>query len=106
MERFFIRMRLELMNQLWDCFLAVVIVLLDSRMEQSLGPEVYFTATTFVLRSVRSTVTILVVLARMVEGRSRVRACSVLVFTRQVRLQYSSLRYSRRVVRFAVQFFS
>ena len=58
-------------------------------MWQSLDPEVYFTATTFV---VRSTVTILVVLARMVEGRSRVRPCGVLAFIMQVRLQYNSLR--------------
>ena len=61
-------MRLELKNQLLDCFLADVIVLLDSRMGQSLDPEVFFTATTFV---VRSTVTILFMLAR-------VRACCVL----------------------------
>ena len=96
-------MRLELVSQLLDCFLADVIVLLDSRMEQSLDPEVHFTATIFV---VRSTVTILVVLARLVDGRSRVRACSVLAFIMQVRLPYTSLRYSGRLIRFAVQFFS
>ena len=65
LQRFLIRMRLELMNQLLDCFLADVILVLDSRMGQSFDPEVYFTATTFV---VRSTVTILLVLAGMVEG--------------------------------------
>ena len=99
-QRFFNRVRFELMNQLLDCFLADVIVFLDSRMEQSLDPEVYFTATTFV---VRSTVTILVVLSRMVEGRSRVRACSVLAFIMEVRLQYNTLRFSWRLIRFAVQ---
>ena len=51
LQRFFIRMRLELMNQLLDCFLADAILLLDSRMGQSLDPEDYFTATTFVVRS-------------------------------------------------------
>ena len=72
--RFLVRVILELVNQFLDCIFADVIVLLDSRMGQSLNPEVYFGATTFV---VRSTVTILVVLARMVEGRSRVRASCV-----------------------------
>ena len=60
--------------------------------------EVYFTATGF---SVRSTV-----LVRMIEGRSRVEACSVLGFIIRVRLQYNSLRCSRTLIRFAVQFFS
>ena len=46
-----IQMRLELMNQLLDCFLAGVILLLDGRTGQSLDPEVNFTATTFVERS-------------------------------------------------------
>ena len=96
-QRLSIWMRLELMNQLLDCLLADVIVLSDSRMVQSLEPKVYFTATTFV---VRSTVTTLVVLARMVEGRSRVRACSVLASTMQVRLQYNSLRSNKRLIRF------
>ena len=44
-------MRLELVNQLLDCFLAGVIMLLDGRMRQSLHPEVNFTATTVVVRS-------------------------------------------------------
>ena len=95
LQRFFIRMRLELMNQLLDSFLANVIVLLDSRVVQSLDSEVYFTATTFV---VRSTVT-------MVEGRCRVRA-GVLACIMQVRRQYNSLRYNKRLIRFAAQFFS
>ena len=38
-------MHLELMKQLLDCFPADVIVILDSRMVQSLDPEVYITAT-------------------------------------------------------------
>ena len=83
LQRFFIRMRLELMNQLLDCFFADVIMLLDGRMEQSLDPEVYFTATTFV---VRSTATSFSVLARMVERRLRVRACSVLAVIIQVQV--------------------
>ena len=37
-------MVLELVNQFLDCLLADVIVLLDSRVEQSLDPEVNFTA--------------------------------------------------------------
>ena len=45
LQRFSIRMRLELMNQLLSCFLAGVILLLNGRMGQSLDPEVYFTAT-------------------------------------------------------------
>ena len=76
---------------------------LDSRTEQSLDPEDYFSATTFV---VRSKVTILVVLERMVEGRSRVRASGVLAFIMQVRLQYNYLRYSMRLVCLVVHFFS
>ena len=83
LQRLSLRMRLELMNQLLDCFLSDVIVFLDSRMRQSLDPEVYFTSTTFV---VHSTVTILLVHARMVGGRSRVRACGVLASIMQVRL--------------------
>ena len=59
--------------QLLDCFLTGVILLLDGRMVQSLDPEVKFTATTFL---VHSTATSFSVLAGMVEGRSRVRACS------------------------------
>ena len=92
-------MILELLNQFLDCFLADVIVFLDSRMEQSLDPEVFFAATTFVIRS---TVTVLVVLAGMIEGRSRVGACGVLAFIIQVRLQYKSLRCNKRLIRFAV----
>ena len=38
-------MRLELTNQVLDCFLAGVILLLDGRMGQSLDPQVNFTAT-------------------------------------------------------------
>ena len=90
LQRFFVRMRLEL--------IADVIVFLDSRMEQSLDLEVYFTATGFPVRST--------VLVRVIEGRSRVRACGVLAFTMQVRLQYNSLQCNRRLIRFAVQFFS
>ena len=37
MQRFFFRMHFELMNQLLDSFLADVILLLEGRMEQSLG---------------------------------------------------------------------
>ena len=103
LQRFSIRTRLKLMNQLLDCLVAGVIMLLDGRMGQSLDPEVNFTVTTFV---VRSTATGFSVLARMVEGRSRVRACSVLASTVQVRFQYNSLLYSRSLVRFAVQLFS
>ena len=95
-------MRLELVNQFLECLFADVIVFLDSPMEQSLNPEVYFTATSFL---VCSTVTIFFVLARMVEGSSRVRACNVLASIMQVRLQYNSLRYRRRLIRFAVQLF-
>ena len=51
LQRFPIRMRLELVNQLLDCFLAGVILLLDGRMGQSLDPEVNFTATAFFVRS-------------------------------------------------------
>ena len=76
LQRFSIRMRLELMNQLLGCFLAGVVLLLNGRMGQSFDPEVNFTATSFL---VLSTATGFSVLARMVEGRSRVRACSVLV---------------------------
>ena len=79
LQRFFIRIRLELTNQLLDCFLADVILLLDSRMGQSSGPEVSFTGTTFVVRSIATGFS---VLARMVEGRSRVRGCSVLASMR------------------------
>ena len=102
-QRSSIWMCLELMNQLLDCFLAGVILLLDGRMRRSLDPEVNFTATIFV---VRSTVTILGVLARLVEGRSRVRACSVLASIMQVQFKYNSLRQNRRLIRFAVPFFS
>ena len=56
-------------------------------MGQSLDSEVYFTAT---------------VLVRMIEGLSRVGACGVLAFIMQVRLQYNSLRYGGRLIRFAV----
>ena len=75
LQRFSIRMRLELMTQLLYCFLAGVIMLLDDGMGQSLDPEVNFTATTFV---VRSTAPDFSALAGVVAGRSRVRACSVL----------------------------
>ena len=81
LQRFSIRTRLELMNQLLDCFLAGVIMLLYGRMGQSLDPEVNFTATTVVVRSA----TYFSKLARMVEGRSRVGACCVLAFKMQVR---------------------
>ena len=50
MQRLSIRMRLELMVQLLDCFLAGVIMLLDG-LAQPLDPEVNFSATTFVVRS-------------------------------------------------------
>ena len=88
----------------WDCFLADVIVLLDSRMRQSLDPEVYITATTF---GVRSTVTILVVLASMVGGCSRVRVlyCPGVHNASSASVQFS-LRCSERLIRFAVQLFS
>ena len=86
LQRFFIRMSFDLMNQLFDCFLADVILLLDSRMEQSLDPEVYFTATTFVSRS---TATISLVLALVVEGCPRVKACSILASILQVQFQHS-----------------
>ena len=89
LQRFSIRMRLELMINFFICFLASLIMLLDGRMGQSLDPEVNFTATTFV---VRSTATGYSVLARMVEGRSRVRACSFLASIMQVRFTYNSLR--------------
>ena len=52
LQRFSIRMRLELMNQLLDCFLAGVIMLLDGRVGESLDPT-----------------------AGMVGGCSRVKAC-------------------------------
>ena len=91
LQRFFIWMRLELMNQLLDCFLADVILLMDSRMGQSLDPEVYFIATIFV---VRSTATSFLVLARTVEGCSRVKACGILVSIMQVWFEYNSLRYT------------
>ena len=103
LQRFSIRMRLELMNQLLECFLAGVIMLLDGRMGQyrwilkSISPRqlsLYVSATYFSE------------LARMVEGRSRVGACSVLAFIMQVRLQYNSLRSSNRLICFAVQLFS
>ena len=71
LQRVSIWMRLELVNQLLDCFLAGVILLLDYRMGQSLGPEVYFAATSFLVRPVA---TGFCVLARMVEGFSRVTA--------------------------------
>ena len=74
-------MRLGLMNQPLDCFLADVIVLLDSRMGQSLDPGVCFTATSFL---VRSTATGFSVLAG-VERRYRVRACCVVASIMQVR---------------------
>ena len=69
LQRFLIRMRLKLMNQLLDCFLADVILLLDGRMGQSLDPEVYFTATTFV---VRSTATIFGLLASILASMMQV----------------------------------
>ena len=81
-QRLSIRMRLELMNQLLDCFLAGVIMLLDGRMAQSLDPEVNFSATTFV---VRSTATSFSVLVRMVklwsskQGGENLYNCSVFV---------------------------
>ena len=102
-QRFSIWMRLELMNQLLDCFLAGLILLSDGQLGQSLDPEVNFTASTFV---VRSTVTIFFVLARTVEGCSRVKACCVLAFIMHVRFQYNSLRYSKKLICFTVQFFS
>ena len=77
--------------RMWSC-------LLDSRVEQCLDSEVHFTATSFPVRST--------VLARMIEGRSRVAACSVLASIIQVRLQYNSLRCNRRLIHFTVQFFS
>ena len=55
----------------------------------SLDPTVNFTATSFL---VRSTATGFSVFDEMVEGRSRVRACSVLASIMQVRLKYKSLR--------------
>ena len=64
----------------------------DSRTGESisglllLDPEVYFTATSFL---VRSTVTIFFVLVRMVEERSRVRVCNVVASIMQVELQYN-----------------
>ena len=60
-QSFAIWMRFKLMNQLFDCFLAGVILLLDSSMWQSLDSEVDVTATG---------------LSHMVDGSSR--------FTRQV----------------------
>ena len=66
-------------------------------MEQSLDSEVYFTAKSFPVRST--------VLVKMIEGLSRVGACRVLVFIIQFRFQYNSMRSSRRLIRFAVQFF-
>ena len=77
------------MNQLSECFLADVILLLDSRMGQSLDAEVSFTAATVV---VHSTATGFCVLATMIEGRSRIRACSVLASIMKVRFKYNSLR--------------
>ena len=62
---------------------------------RSLDPEAYFTATGFPT-----------VLVRIIEGRSRVGACSVLAFPIQVRLRYNSLRCNTRLIHFAVQFFS
>ena len=91
LQRFLIRMRLKLMNQLLDCFLADVILLLDGRMGQSLDPEVYFTARTFV---VRSTATIFGLLA------------NILASMMQVGFKYNSLRCNKRFIRFAVQVFS
>ena len=44
-------MRLELMNQLLDCLLAGVILLLDGRTRHSWDPEVNFTATSVLVRS-------------------------------------------------------
>ena len=63
LQRLSIRQVLQLMNQLLDCFLAGVILLLDSRMEQSLNPEVYFTATSFLVRSTVTTFVVQDVLA-------------------------------------------
>ena len=91
-------MILKLVNQFLDCLFADVVVFLDGRMGQSLDPEIYFAATGFPVRST--------LLVRTIEGRSRVGACSVLVFIIQVRLQYKSLRCYRRLIRFVVKLFS
>ena len=74
LQRFPIRMRLELMNQLLDCFFANVILLLDCSAVQSLNPEAYFTATSF-----QEFCT-----GRLVGGCSRVHACGILASIMQV----------------------
>ena len=68
-QRFAIWMRLKLMTQRFDCFLAGVILLLDSWMWQSWVFEVV-----------------------MVDGCSRFKVVRILASTMQIRLEYNSLR--------------
>ena len=80
---------LELVNQCLDRFFVGVILLVDGRMGQSSGPIVNFAATSL---PVLSTATSSPVLARIVGGRSRVRASSILASTMQIWFQYNPLR--------------
>ena len=64
-------------------------------MWQSLDSEVDVTATGLA-----------VLCAKMVDGCSRFKVGSILASIMQIRLECNALRYSKRLTRFALQFFS